>query len=983
MKLKDNQFKYEYLSNPEIFSVNRLRNNSYFQTYLKNQDALRTLNGEWDFAYASNMVNLDTKVMEKITVPAHIQIEGFDRLHYTNTIYPWDGLEELKYGEVPQIYNPVGLYSRDFYLSSQDLNYSIVANFEGVESAFFLYVNDHFVGYSEDSFTASNFNIDEYVNQGQNSIVVEVYKFSTGSWLEDQDFWRFSGIFRDVNLKFVPKTSLFDLKVKSQLTNEYTDAVIDVNLDFEGQPGTYTIEMVNLRTQQTVYCSDSMSTDFAATTFTLTNVDVWSGETPNLYRVIVILKDTHGEIAQTSTLKVGLRDFRIDEGIMKINGKRIVFKGVNRHEFNPYQGRVVTEEDMLWDVQTMKRLNLNAVRSSHYPNNRRWYELCDEYGLYMIDETNLESHGTWQLSTHIDGTHNLPGNHNEWREIVMDRVKSMFERTKNHASIVIWSVGNESFAGTNILAMADYLRAVDNTRIVQYEGVFRNREYDEISDVESRMYARIKDIEIYLKENPEKPFINCEYSHAMGNSCGGLSNYNELALKYDKYQGGFIWDFIDQSLWAQTPDGQNYLAYGGDFGDRPTDYNFCVNGFINGDRTYSPKCEEIKAAFSPINIVVDEFMVTFRNDNLFTNLNEYQVIIRYMNGLETSLEERILVDCGAGKTTNINLKDLECNLIQVQVVTSKDTLWEKTGYVIAESELRKSLVSAPKIALRPLRTVIGDANVGAHCDDFSVLFNRKLGLVSLKWFEEEYLQNPVQPMFVRASNDNDRGAFDQFNHAQWLGASYYSKISAMEVSHDEHSLTVDYTYDLPSPIKASLKIIYTVTYNNIHVHYQYIGNDTEGTIHMHALQFKLSNAFDGYAYLGKTREESYIDRQAGGLTELHVGSVEENTSKYAIPQEYGNRSQTEFVSVFDECDNELLFYNNGTYIETAVLPNSMLELESANHQYELAHHKNTYVRIAGVVSGVAGDDSWGSLALEEYLIQAKDNYSFSFTIQMS
>lgn len=457
-----------------------------------------------------------------------------------------------------------------------------------------------------------------------------VVKFCSGSWLEDQDFWRFSGIFRDVYLYTTPKTHISDMFIHTNLKDNYKNSDLNIEVNIKGELNSVIkASLFDSNGKIVTEIIEDVNNEKLMLYSEVKDIKLWSAEEPNLYTLIIeIIKN--GQVLEVVKQKIGFRSFEMINNVMYINGKRIVFKGVNRHEFSCYTGRCLSREEMIWDIKTMKKNNINAVRTSHYPNQSEFYDLCDEYGLYVIDETNLESHGTWQGAGKINTKHIVPDSKLEWRECVLDRAKSMLERDKNHPSILIWSCGNESFGGENIYLMSEYFRNRDTSRLVHYEGVFNDRRFNDSSDMESRMYAKVTDIEEYLNNNPEKPFILCEYTHAMGNSNGGMHKYIELEEKYPMYQGGFIWDFIDQGLMTKDIYGEDYIAFGGDFDDRPTDYNFCVNGIVYADRKESPKMQEVKFNYQNIKIDVNFNKAIIKNDNLFINLNRYDFIWEHL-----------------------------------------------------------------------------------------------------------------------------------------------------------------------------------------------------------------------------------------------------------------------------------------------------------------------------------------------------------------
>ncbi len=550
-----------YLGDSKIFNINRLDPHSNHRELLENKKVKFSLDGNWDFKFNGSEEGLE------IEVPGHIELQGFGKPQYVNTMYPWDGIEDLKPGDVPSDdINTYGEYYKTFDIPIAKLGESVFISFQGVESAMFLYCNGEFVGYSEDTFTPSEFELTKYVKEKNNILKVVVYKWCSGSWLEDQDFWRFSGIFRGVYLYFTPKIYIEDVKHTSNIDEDLKNGTLISEIRLGYNSGISEKTEVELKVEvwygnellgkKSIVIGEKRSKSWKLEQ-DIKDIKLWSAEKANLYDVITKVR-INGESTEKIVQKFGFRIFELGktkdgEPIMLLNKKRIVFKGVNRHEFNCRRGRVVSEEDMLFDIKFLKANNFNAVRASHYPNSSRWYELCDEYGLYVIDEVNLETHGTWQFMGEPSGEKAIPKNNPQWLDNILDRARSMYENHKNHPSIVIWSCGNESYGGENIYKMSQYLIKEDPSRLVHYEGIFWDREFEETSQMESRMYAFVGDIEKYLENSPKKPFILCEYSHAMGNSNGGLDKYTELEEKYSMYQGGFIWDYIDQGLIKKRP----------------------------------------------------------------------------------------------------------------------------------------------------------------------------------------------------------------------------------------------------------------------------------------------------------------------------------------------------------------------------------------------------------------------------------------------
>ncbi len=620
----------KWLDDPQVFRIGQLPAHSDHKIYQtreeeesENSSLYQSLNGVWRFAYSVNSKSrpadffkegFDDSRFDEIEVPCHIEMAGYDTVHYINTMYPWEGkiyrrpayalgddrTEEGSFSDAE--YNPVGSYRRKFDLDKNMLGKRICICFEGVEQAMYVWVNGNFVGYAEDSFAPSEFDITPYVCEKDNVLAVEVHKRSTAAYLEDQDFFRFFGIYRNVTLYAKPKLHVEDFWAKPYLLEDNRSGRLELTMKLSGADTDR-----ELQGKVRISLSDSQGKDLfryemeaadaqSVSVWNLDDIVPWTHENPYLYKLLIELLDEKGDVVEVVPYEIGFRRIEIKDKVILLNGKRLIINGVNRHEWNGEGGRCIKPEDMQWDLECFKRNNINAVRTCHYPDQILWYYLCDRNGIYVMSETNLESHGSWQKAGGAEPSWNVPGSLLQWKEAVLDRARSNFETFKNHVSILFWSLGNESYAGDDIEEMNRFFKQKDDTRLVHYEGVVNNREYeDRISDVESRMYATPAEIVQYLENDPKKPFILCEYMHDMGNSLGGMKSYMDLLDRYEMYQGGFIWDYIDQALLVQDEvTGRKVLRYGGDFDDRPSDYEFSGNGIVFADRAEKPAMQEVR-----------------------------------------------------------------------------------------------------------------------------------------------------------------------------------------------------------------------------------------------------------------------------------------------------------------------------------------------------------------------------------------------------
>ncbi len=1009
-------FNYSMVKDPTYFKDGRIEAHSDHICYRNEMEVAEketsfrhSLNGIWKFHYARNYgstvqgfenTDYSCRDWDDIRVPAHIQMEGYDAPQYANVQYPWEGHEDIHPGEIPEHFNPVASYVKYFEVPETMQGKRLFISFQGAESGIALWLNGQFVGYSEDSFTPSEFELTEYVKEGENKLAAQVFKWTASSWCEDQDFFRFSGIYRDVYLYTVPEVHVYDLQIRAIPTEDLTEAALEIRTNTWGK-GKAKIVLTKSGTE--VFNEEKPLDGEEIYSWTIKNPVLWSAEDPQLYDLTIEVYDEAGNLQEVIPQKVGFRRFEMKDGIMTLNGKRIVFKGVNRHEFSSISGRNVSEAELRKDLMIMKQNNINSIRTCHYPDASLIYELCDEYGIYMIDETNLESHGSWDVAEFTkDYTYVVPHDKPEWLDMMLDRANSMYQRDKNHPAILIWSCGNESFGGKDIYEMSQFFHKKDSTRLVHYEGLCHDRRYNDTSDMESQMYPSVEAIKDFLGKDDSKPFICCEYTHAMGNSCGAMHKYTDLTDTEPKYQGGFIWDYIDQSIYEKDRYGREFQAYGGDFGERPTDYNFSGNGIAyGGNRDASPKMQEVKFNYQNITAEVTADTVKVINKNLFVNTDIYQckvTVARDGKVIKKAFVETAVAPLSE-ETYALPLGKEEKSgeyTVTVSFHLKEDKVWAKAGHEVAFGQYVYQVKEEQKICQEPLTVIRSTHNIGVRGAHFEVLFSvLNGGLVSYKYAGKEMIEAIPKPNFWRAPTDNDCGNLMGMRYGQWKIASMYLSHkdfrqgpygpgNTPEVEEKEHSVKVTYTYLLPATPLAECKLAYevygdgrvktTLTYDPV----KELGDMPEfGVI------FKFNADYDHVEWYGLGSAETYADRKKGAKLGIYENMVKDNIARYMVPQECGAKEEVRWAKVTDRKGRGMLFEmdeNNGPMMFSA-LPYTPHEMENAMHPYELPEIHYTVVRVAKEQMGVGGDDSWGARTHEEYLLKTDKKMEFSFVFK--
>ena len=1022
-------FEIKKIHDPKFFKENCMSAHSDHISYADEKEAEEKkssfrlpLDGIWKFHYAKNYAqavtgfeaeDFDCKCWDDIRVPAHIQMEGYDIPQYVNIQYPWDGREDVWRDTVPSEFNPVASYVKYFTLPEGFMKNGLYISFQGVESGFALWLNGQYVGYSEDSFTPSEFDLTPYVKEGENKLAVQVFKWTSSSWCEDQDFYRFSGIFRSVYLYTMPKVHVYDLKVQPVVDEAVLNADLLVTMQMRGEgkarltlTGSRNYSVLEEKEEQIIF-SEELPVSEGEVHFEkeVKKPDLWSAEIPNLYTLTIECFDQNGERSELVSQRIGFRRFEMKDGIMTLNGKRIVFKGVNRHEFSSISGRAVTKEEVLKDIVTMKQNNINAIRTCHYPDASIIYDLCDEYGLYMIAENNLESHGSWDAAMHgsVPKDTIVPGDNMDWEPMMLDRVNSCYQRDKNHPAVLIWSVGNESYGGKVIFDMSEKFRVLDPYRLVHYEGIFNDRRYEATSDMESQMYTSVENVKKFLAEHKEKPFIMCEYTHAMGNSCGAMHKYTDLTDTEPRYQGGFIWDYIDQSILKKDRYGKEFQAYGGDFLERPTDYNFSGNGICyGGDRDPSPKMQEVKFNYQNISVLFEkDGKFTVVNKNLFAGTDQFRcVAVLQKNGVVIKKQEiktavpplsssdyeiPFAVLRADGQDQKKEEPDVEYALT-VSFLLKEDRSWADAGHEVAFGQKIYKKSTVFHASQKPIRVVHGKVNIGVKGEDFDCLFSMlNGGLVSYRYAGKEMIEKIPMPNFWRAPVDNDNGSMAPARYAQWKIASMYisHRNGGMfdnvptKVEEKDNTVKITYTYFMPTTPASKCQVAYTV-FGDGTIETKLMYDPVEGLPDMpeFGMMFWFNADYDNLIWYGMGPDETYADRRHGAKLGIYSNKVADNMAKYLVPQECGNKVGVRYARLVDAKGRGILF--EGDELSFSALPYTPHELENAAHVYELPQVHHTIVRVAMAQMGVGGDDSWGSWVHPEYHIDATKPLEFTF-----
>ncbi|MET9545207.1 glycoside hydrolase family 2 TIM barrel-domain containing protein [Streptomyces sp. NPDC006627] len=1009
----------EWNADPRVFQVNREPARTRLVPFASAADALRgehtkspyyrSLNGRWAFHWARNPEerpvgfeadDYDVSGWDRIPVPSNWEIEGYPEPIYLNIRYPWEGYEKPDFPDVPKDFNPVGSYRRTFTVPRGRRGRRTLLSFQGVKSAFFVWVNGEKVGYSEDSYTPAEFDVTEYLRPGDNSLAVEVYRWSDGSWLEDQDMIDLSGIFRDVYLYSVPEVRVHDLFVRTDLDSAFRDATLSVTTVVRGNgDGAYRIEAVLYDDRGRPVPGGRLGGAPEPGEPLTLKADVkapalWSAEQPNLYTLVVTLRERSGKAVDVHRTRVGFRQVDFGPGTYTVNGKPVMLRGTNRHESHPDHGQAVPESVMLQDVLLMKRHNINAVRTSHYPDHPRWLELCDEYGLYVIDETNLETHGVRDR---------LPASRPEWTDACVDRLRSMIERDKNHACVIAWSLGNEAGQGDNFKVMADWAHARDASRPVHYEGM------NSVADVHSEMYVKPADVEKYGRSGNPKPFLLCEYTHAMGNSNGNLPEYWAVFEKYPNLHGGFVWDWVDQNIRRPIPGDKKhtYLSYGGDWKPGyPTDGNFSCNGLVASTRDLHPGLLEIKKVYQPVAFTAGDLAagtVRVANKHLFSGLDAYELrwtVTR--DGEEIQHGTMAAPDVAPGASGTVRLPYEKPGRLapgaeywlDLVLVLRKKTRWAPAGHTVAAEQLgldwRAPAPADPGPGSLPRLEVAENAEevrVGGR--DVEVVLSKATGTLTSYEVKGRLLvaEGPV-PNFWRGPTDNDIGRKYHQQAATWRDAGAKADITAVKVARPSPGeVTIEVSAVLPTaPRTSAWRTVFTVRGDGeVRVRHTLEAAAGLPDIPVVGALVTVPAGFERLDWYGRGPHENYQDRKSAAFVGRHRSTVDAQVAPYVRPQQTGNMTDVRRIALTDRTGGGLAVLadpaDGEPFLEVSALHHTPFDLDGPRHPHEVKRRAETVLGVNHRQMGVGGNDSWGAPPEEPYLLRAGRTYTYGYRLR--
>jgi beta-galactosidase len=1007
--------------NPGMIDLNKEPAHTTLIPYLDKEKAIRcerfqsefyrSLNGKWKFHWVRKPADrpkdfykpeYDVSLWDEIQVPGNWQLAGYGMPHYLNSSYVF----EKKPPYVQHDYNPVGSYRAECQIPANWRNRQVFVHFDGVESAFYVWVNGSKVGYSQGSRTPAEFNIGPFIQEGKNILAVEVYRWSDGSYLECQDYWRLSGIFRDVYLFSTPAIHLRDFEVRSDLDKNYQHAVLHVTAkvkNYGNEAGlNQSVEMSLLdgkncavepeisMSAESVYIAPGAESILKMKT-DVDNPQKWSAEDPYLYTLLLAVKDGEGNIQEYESCRIGFREVEIKGGQLLVNGVPVLFKGVNRHEHDPDSGHYVTKESMLMDIRLMKGHNINAARTCHYPDDPEWYDLCDLYGLYLIDEANIESHG---MGYRPDKT---LANKPDWKKAHLDRIQRMVERDKNHPSVIIWSMGNEAGDGTNFEAASDWIHHRDPSRPVHYE----RAELRPHTDIYCPMYARIPHLIWYAEQKRDRPLILCEYAHAMGNSVGNLMDYWKVIEKFPYLQGGFIWDWVDQGIRKETDDGREFWAYGGDFGEEKSDRNFCMNGLVLPDRSITPKLLEVKKVYQcigvePVDLAEGVLKITNKYD--FIHLDRFKIQWEVLEDGRKILSGSMTAPDIAPRNSqlfSVNLEGITPKpgseyLLDVYMQTLEPSRLLPSGHEVAKEQfllpLHKETATVKLSPGQSLNLIETEYDVRIKGKDFTVEFDKSSGLLTaFRYRGADLISEGPTPTFWRAPTDNDFGNGMPERCAVWKKASANRELISFEISDRRNTqIQIVAEYRLPD-ISSKHTITYAIlnTGDVIITNHFVPGIDRLPELPRFGMRMRVPKDFERVQWYGRGPHENYWDRKTSAFIGLYENTVRDQYVKYASPQENGYKTEVRWVALGQKNGINLLAVGLPEICFSA-LPYSVEELTQENrgtkHPTDLRENDFVEFHVDLNQTGMGGDDSWGARPLEKYTLSAKE-YAYRFRLR--
>ena len=999
--------------NPEVFNVDQEKPRAYFIPYAT-QEALLTgnreaspffqsLNGSWKFHYSPDpssrpeefwRADYDVRTWDEIIVPSNVELQGYGLPIYVNKQYPFPANPP----HIPHDHNPVASYRKTFEIPRDWDEKEVFLHFEGVGAAVYYWLNGKQLGYSQDSKTSVEFKITDYLLPGQNVLAVEVYRWCEGSYLEGQDFWRLSGIDRDVYLLARPRSYVRDFFVRANLSEDLQQGSLELQLDcpFPAEGQVLAIKLLDLQEARTVISENQPISGPLTWKTLIDRPKKWSAEYPHLYQLVISIYAIEGTIEEVIGCRVGFRKVEIKEGLLQINHKPVTLKGVNRHEHDDETGRVISEESMIRDIMLMKQFNINAVRNSHYPCSPGWYKLCDEYGLYVVDEANIEAHGLgvrfqgdeipYDPETHIS---NLP----EWKEAFLDRIEKMVERAKNFPSVITWSLGNEAENGQNFYAAYDWVKARDASRPVQYEQAGE----DENTDIVCPMYPPIEAIEAYGQKDTDRPLIMCEYAHAMGNSTGNLQEYWDVIARYTSLQGGFIWDWVDQGL-KGLKGGRIFWGYGGDFGAQnlPHDHNFCINGLVFPDRTPHPALWEVKKVYQSVKLTYDQTdqVLSLENEYTFFDLTGCEVNWRLeVDGELINEQTHALPSVMPGDIHEIEINGSKefatFSDVYLAVFVRLSADW---GVLQVGHEIAREQFLIQEGALETLQKPEGNLvvhekgrNLTIKGESFQVSFEQG-ALSALKLKEEDLVINAFRPHFWRAPTDNDFGNQMEDRLSFWRKAS--QEVSVIEGSWkqiDKHEVEVMSHWGVPGQ-EFTFGLRYRISGSGmleINCDFQ-VKKAGLPELPRIGLIVGISPVWDQLEWLGRGPHENYWDRRSSAFFGKYQGTIHDQYVPYISPQENGLKTDTRRLKLLDQANSGLLIEGDHKF-QFSALPYSPEDLTQRSrgtmHSYDLKDNEFTTLCLDHLHLGVGGDDSWGAMVHEAYRIPARP-YRFEFRVKL-